>query len=122
MHVGAVAAAALLAAAPLTACTPSSELSSPLVQDGFRQSSGYTESGTNTPARKVDRIVNEGAAATSATFVMVLKEEDGRTVWTGSATVRDIAAGESFAVVYVSDQPLPDGEPYQLWYVEDVVR
>ena len=106
----------------LLGCTPTPDLSSPLVQQGFRHTGGYTESGTATPARLVDRVVNEGAAARSATFVVVLKEEDGRTVWTGSATVRDVAAGEEVVVVYTSDQPLPDGDQFQLWHVADVVR
>jgi hypothetical protein len=92
---------ALLTAAVLfTACAQGAGFSVEPVQDGFRNIGGYKESGTNTPRRFVDRYVNEGPAARSATFVFLLREEDGRVVWTGRATVADIEPGEEFRVTY----------------------
>lgn len=103
-------------------CAQGPDFSVEPVQDGFRNVGGYKESGTETPLRFVDRFVNEGPPAESATFVMVLREEDGRVVWSGRATVADIESGEQFQVTYEATVEPPDGDQYTQWRVEDVVR
>lgn len=117
----AVATSAVLSAVHPGCATPS-QLSSPAVRQGFENVGGGKESGTDTPLRLVHRITNTGARAESATFVLQLGEEDGRTVWTGRAAATEVEPGEPFSVTYVSREPMPDGDQYVLWRVEDVVR
>jgi hypothetical protein len=105
-----------------SACSQPPDFTVDPVQEGFRNVGGYKESGTNTPRRFVDRFVNEGPATRSATFIFVLREEDGRVAWTGRATVTDIEPGEEFEVTYDGSTQPPDGDQYTQWRVEDIVR
>jgi hypothetical protein len=93
------------------------------VQEGFRNlNAGYAEQAGDGPVRFVDFFRNEGAATRSATFVLTLREQDGRTVWVGRATATDLEPGEEFRVTYESAEPAPDGDQYKQWSVEDVLR
>ena len=93
------------------------------VQEGFRNTgAGHTEQSGDGPVRLVDVYENVGADAQTVTFVVRLREEDGRTAWTGRATVEDFRQGETVSVTYESEQPVPDGSQYVQWQVERVVR
>jgi hypothetical protein len=93
------------------------------VQEGFRNlNDGFAEQAGDGPLRFVDFFRNEGAAARSATFVLTLREKDGRTVWVGRATATDLEPGEEFQVTYEGTEPAPGGDQYRQWRVEDVLR
>jgi hypothetical protein len=106
-------------------CSQEPDFTEQAVQEGFRKlpAGSYKEQSGDGPLRLVDRYRNEGEAARSATFVLTLREdEEGRTVWVGRATATDLEPGEEFVVTYEGDEPVPDGDQYLQWRVEDVVR
>lgn len=116
-----MAVAGLLAG---TGCSrgPDVTVASAPVQQGFRLLDGYKVQVDDGALRFVDRYRNEGGDVRSATFVFVLREDDGRVAWTGRATVRSIASGAEFEVEYEGSTAPPDGDQDTQWHVEDVAR